>query len=100
MEIGKGLYEADLGGGLLKKRVSRPGEGKRGGYRTVIAYSEGMRAVFLYGFPKNVKANITDLELEELKKYAKLYLQFSDTEMSKALKEGAVEEVNYAKEKI
>jgi hypothetical protein len=29
-EMTKGLYEADLGGDLLKKRIARPGEGKRG----------------------------------------------------------------------
>jgi hypothetical protein len=33
-----GLIEADLGLGLIKQRVARPGHGKRGGYRTIIAY--------------------------------------------------------------
>ncbi|MFZ4809595.1 MAG: type II toxin-antitoxin system RelE/ParE family toxin [Hyphomicrobiaceae bacterium] len=33
-----GLVEAELGGGLIKQRVARAGSGKRGGYRTVIAY--------------------------------------------------------------
>ena len=36
-----GLIDADLGGGLVKQRVARPGQGKRGGYRTIIAYQAG-----------------------------------------------------------
>jgi hypothetical protein len=33
-----GAGEADLGSGLFKKRLARPGGGKRGGYRAIIAY--------------------------------------------------------------
>jgi hypothetical protein len=99
-EIEKGSYEADLGGGLFKKRVARLGAGKSGGYRTAVAYREGIRSVFLYGFPKNDKGNLSDLELKELKKVAKIFLQFSDIEMEKALNEGEIKEVNYDKEKI
>jgi hypothetical protein len=100
LEIEMGLYEADLGGGLFKKRVARPGEGKSGGHRTAVAYREGMRSVFLHGFPKNNKGNLSDLELKELKKVAKSFLQFSDADMAKALNEGEIREVNYAEEKI
>ncbi|MGD0282461.1 MAG: type II toxin-antitoxin system RelE/ParE family toxin [Dissulfurispiraceae bacterium] len=97
LEIEKGLYEADLGGGLIKKRVARLGEGKKGGYRTAVAYREGMRSVFLHGFPKNDKGNFTVLELEELKKFAKLYLFLADADINKALKEGKIVEVKYVK---
>ena len=58
-----GLIEADLGGGLIKQRVARPGAGKRGGYRTVIGYRKGARAFFLLGFAKSARANIDDDEL-------------------------------------
>lgn len=64
-----GLVEADLGGGLIKQRVARPGAGKRGGYRTVIAYRRGARAFFLLGFAKSTRANIDD-ELVVLKRQA------------------------------
>lgn len=33
-----GLIDADLGGGLLKQRVARPGAGKSGGYRTLLYF--------------------------------------------------------------
>lgn len=100
MEIEGGLYEADLGGGLIKKRVARQGAGKRGGYRTAVAYSEGIRSVFLYGFPKNKKGDFTELEVETLKKLAKRILEFTDADMAKALEEREIEEVTYGKEKI
>src|ERR1700683_1838925 len=59
----RGLIDADLGSGLLKQRVARAGEGRSGGYRTIIAYRAGDRAVFLYGFAKNERDNIGDDEL-------------------------------------
>ena len=63
-----GLVDADLGGGIVKLRVARKGEGKSGGYRTIVAYRRGDRAVFLYGFAKNERDNIDDRELDDLKK--------------------------------
>jgi hypothetical protein len=48
----RGLIDADLGGGLIKQRVARRGQGRSGGYRMLIAYREGTRTVFLYAFAK------------------------------------------------
>jgi len=45
-----GIVDADLGGGVIKLRVAREGKGRSGGYRFLIAYRFGVRAVFLYGF--------------------------------------------------
>jgi hypothetical protein len=39
--IDAGLVDADLGGGLIKQRVARAGQGKSGGYRTLIAVRRG-----------------------------------------------------------
>jgi hypothetical protein len=61
-----GLIDADLGGGLIKQRVARAGKGRSGGYRTIIAYRGGGRAVFLYGFAKNERENVGLEELTEL----------------------------------
>jgi hypothetical protein len=40
-EITAGLYQADLGGGLIKKRIARTGQGKSGGFRTLLATNKG-----------------------------------------------------------
>ncbi|MDX5297830.1 MAG: type II toxin-antitoxin system RelE/ParE family toxin, partial [Gammaproteobacteria bacterium] len=61
-EIENGLMDADLGGFLYKKRIARSGTGKRGGYRTLLAARMGYRYVFLYGFSKSDKANISQDE--------------------------------------
>jgi hypothetical protein len=64
----RGILDADLGRGLIKQCVARLGEGKRGGYRTVLAYRQAERAVFLYGFAKSTRANVDDDELEALRR--------------------------------
>lgn len=61
----RGLIDADLGGGLIKQCVARAGQGKRGGYRVIIAYRAGQRAVFLFGFAKSDKANISANDLAD-----------------------------------
>jgi hypothetical protein len=33
----RGLIDADLGGGVIKQRVARPGQGRSGGYRVLAA---------------------------------------------------------------
>ena len=66
-----GLVDADLGGNIIKQRVARPGGGRSGGYRTVIAYRSSQRSVFFYGFAKNERDNIDDRELNDLKKLAR-----------------------------
>jgi len=53
----RGLIDADLGGGLIKQRVARQGQGRSGGYRTIVAYRTKDRAVFLYAFAKNEREN-------------------------------------------
>jgi hypothetical protein len=70
----RGLVDADLGPGLIKQRVARRGEGKRGGYRTIIAYRAGNRSVFLYGFAKNKQANISREDERDLKDYGAMIL--------------------------
>ena len=58
-EMERGLIDADLGGNLVKKRVAIGGQGKRGGARTLLAYKVGNKAFFIYGFAKNVRANLS-----------------------------------------
>ena len=39
----QGLIDADLGGGVIKKRVALPGRGKSGSTRTLVAMNRGNR---------------------------------------------------------
>src|SRR3990172_861038 len=91
-EMQAGLYEADLGGGLLKKRIARPGQGKSGGYRTLVATNRGGKWFFVFGFPKNVRSNIDKDEEEALKKLASYLLSLSAPGMSAAQRAGELME--------
>jgi hypothetical protein len=51
--------------------------------------------VFVYGFPKSAKGNLSAVELDAYQKLAQVYLSFSDEGMAKALNAGEVEEVYY-----
>ncbi|MGO9443273.1 MAG: type II toxin-antitoxin system RelE/ParE family toxin [Thiobacillaceae bacterium] len=93
-EMMAGLYEADLGGGLLKKRIARPGQGKSGGFRTLVATNRGNRWVFVYGFPKNERSNIDKDEEEALKKLAAHLLSLTAQSLGKARRAGELIEVN------
>ena len=61
-EMNAGLIDADLGGGLYKKRVARTGQGKSGGFRTLVATNRGDRWIFVFGFAKNERDNINKKE--------------------------------------
>lgn len=89
----KGLIDADLGGGLIKQRVARPGEGRSGGYRTIVAYRRGGRAVFLFGFAKNELDNIGPDELAELRRVGLGWLQASQETITEALEQEKLQEV-------
>jgi hypothetical protein len=64
----RGLTAADLGGGVIKQRIARPGEGKSGGFRVLIIYFTRVRAFFVHGFAKSQRHNISDRELAALGK--------------------------------
>ncbi|MGB3288125.1 MAG: type II toxin-antitoxin system RelE/ParE family toxin [Burkholderiaceae bacterium] len=92
-EMERGLVDAGLGGFLYKKRVARPGSGKSGGYRTLLSARIGRCYVFLHGFPKNNKANITPDEKKALQFAGKVFLELSAEALSKALRLGVLFEV-------
>ena len=85
-EIQQGLVDADLGGHVLKKRVALPGRGKSGGARTLLAFREKHHVFFVYGFAKNIRANIADAELKALRLLAGELLGYRDTQIDKAIK--------------
>lgn len=93
MEIERGLIDADLGHGLIKKRIARKGEGKRGGHRCLLAYKQKKKAIFLFGFSKNDQENITEAQLQSLNCLAKEYLRLDSKNLNKLLDKGLLVEV-------
>ncbi|GKS69661.1 hypothetical protein W03_16650 [Nitrosomonas sp. PY1] len=93
-EMAGGLYDADLGNGLLKKRIARSGQGKRSGFRTLVATNKGDRWVFLFGFPKNERSNIDKDEEIALKLLATHLLSLTAQDLDQAINMGELIEVN------
>ncbi len=89
----KDLIDANLGGGIIKQRIARPGAGKSKGYRSIVLYKQGERAFFVYGFPKSDLDNIRDDEEEQFKKAAKLILALTDEQIRQLIENGQFEEV-------
>lgn len=90
----KGLVDADLGGGVLKQRLARPGEGKSGGYRTILLYRQGLRVVFMFGFAKSDRQNLDSDEIQAFKEAATHVLALSDQQMTLLVERGDFVEVS------
>jgi hypothetical protein len=84
-EIDQGLYDARLGGNLYKKRIATNGKGKRGGFRTIIAFKKEDKAFFIYGYAKNVCANIGEKERQTMLKLAKIYFSYNSIQITEAI---------------
>ena len=89
----RGLVDADLGGGVIKQRIARKGEGGSGGFRSIIFYRQSERAFFVFGFAKSRTENIRRDELRAFKKLAKEMLALSDSEIEAMKKTRALTEV-------
>jgi hypothetical protein len=92
-EISNGLYEANLGGNIFKKRIALDGRGKSAGARTIVAFKTEKHGFFIYGYEKNVRSTISEQEEIALKKLAKLYFSFSDERLAQAIHVGELFEV-------
>ena len=87
------MVDADLGGGVIKQRIARPGESRSKGYRSIVLYRKGDKAFFVYGFPKSDLGNIRDHEQGQFKKAAKAILALSDEQIRQLIENGHFEEV-------
>jgi len=92
-EMENGLIDADLGGLLYKKRIARLSGSKSGGYRTLLSARLGNRYVFLHGFAKNDRSNITQEEKKALQYAGKAFLELTDDALHQALLSGVLMEV-------
>ena len=98
-EMVKGLIDADLGGGVFKKRIALPGKGKSGSVRTLLATNRHDRWFFVFGFEKNDRGNITTKELEALQLLADDLLSLKEEQIRRAIIDGALLEVTDEKTK-
>lgn len=90
-----GQFDADLGGYLFKMRIARQDGGKSGGYRTILGFrkSDSSRMVFLYGFPKNARANITSRERAALSATAASLIEATDAQVEALKTKGTIVEM-------
>src|SRR6266542_2689113 len=93
-EMQRGLIDAKLGGGVVKKRVARPEAGKRGGYRTLLATNQHDKWFFIHGFAKNERDDIDQRELRALKLLAKQFLAMPVEDIRTAVQAGELKEIN------
>lgn len=93
-ELKNGTFEAGLGGYLYKKRIRFKGKGKSGSGRTIICYKKGARAIFIHGFAKNEKDNLSSKELLALKEFSKTLVSLTEKQIASAVKNGDFKEVS------
>lgn len=89
-----GLVDADLGGGVIKQRIARPGQGRSGGYRTLILFQRDNRAIFAFGFAKSAQANISKADMELLRNAATEAFGWSSNELDQLVASGALMEID------
>lgn len=91
---GRDQIDADLGAGVLKQRLARQGQGRSGGYRTIILYRAAERAVFVYGFAKSDRSNLDQDELVQFRKAASHVLALSEAQLTDLVNQGLFSEVH------
>ena len=88
-----GQPDADLGGGVYKMRLARPGEGKSGGYRAIVFFKSEELTFFEYCFAKSSRSNISPKELREFKEAAKENLSMTTDQLNLRIERGQLIEL-------
>jgi hypothetical protein len=94
----RGLIDADLGGGLIKQRVARQSQGRSGGYRVIVAYRAKGRAVFLFGFAKSERENISLDELMFFRELAENWRAAGAARIQREIEAGNLREIEDGEE--
>jgi hypothetical protein len=89
----RGLIDADLGSGVIKQRLAREGQGKSGGFRSILLFRRGSKAFFVYGFAKSDRDNIRRDELKAFRKLAGEMLTLDDKALAAAMRNGTIMEI-------
>ena len=92
--IANGLVDADLGGGVIKQRIARPGRGRSGGVRTILVLHRGKCAFFVHGFAKSDRENLRRNELRALRALADEILGLDGPGLEAMLANGTISEVS------
>lgn len=92
-EVSQGILDADLGGGVIKQRIARPGGGKSGGFRSIILFRVDEFAFFVYGFAKSERSNIEADALKAFRKLASVMLAYDEEALAVTIDKGALTEV-------
>ena len=92
-EMAHSLIDADLGGGVVKKRVAMPGRGKSGSARTLLATNRASRWFFVFGFEKNERSNVTEKEVVALQRLAADLLRLSLSQLDEHVGSDALKEI-------
>ncbi len=88
-----GLIDADLGGGIIKQRIARKGQGKSGGLRTIVIFRLQAMAIFVYGYAKSARDNIGPDELKAFRRLAVEMLSLDSAGITAAMKNGTLQEI-------
>lgn len=88
-----GVIDADLGSGLIKQRIARQGGGKSGGYRSILIFRSGERAIFVFAFAKSDKVNLSTAELKVYRKAASIMLELDEDQIETEIEAGRLVEV-------
>ena len=91
--MARGLIDANLGSGLVKKRIGRSGAGKREGYRVIVALRGDGPWFFIEGYAKSEKENVERDSLDLIRRHAKALAAMSLPERDAAVEQGRLKEV-------
>ncbi|HPW94279.1 MAG TPA: type II toxin-antitoxin system RelE/ParE family toxin [Fibrobacteraceae bacterium] len=80
----------NLGGNIYKIRVAKNGQGRSGGFRTILIFKKGKRSLFIYGFEKNDQDNIDKGTLADYKKFAVTFLNYTDDDINRLVNNGTI----------
>ncbi|KUG25899.1 hypothetical protein ASZ90_004271 [hydrocarbon metagenome] len=87
-DLSENLGTINLGAGLYKIRTAKSGQGKSGGHRTIVVYKESDIVIFVYGFSKIEKDNLSKEEFKYFKKLAKDLLSIDKNKYKQMIQNG------------
>eukprot|EP01034_Spumella_vulgaris_P029179 gene29179-36184_t len=90
--VSQGLFDADLGSGVYKQRIARPGQGRSKGYRSILLFRKDERCFFVYGYAKSELENITAQEEIQFRLMARHVLNLSQDQLALLMANGQFEE--------